>query len=142
MYQVHQRSSENTATTRHEDRINEMKKKVKERFQEMIMESLKEMPTYPSNHQSDTTWISVNLARKHEKELVEMGIVPEELLSIPFIPTIPNQPRDSVIGWRIQNRVLRQLNNLHKSGKVEKTIDYGGEGKGRNYTFIRWGKHA
>ncbi|MBW2672019.1 MAG: hypothetical protein JRD89_01220 [Deltaproteobacteria bacterium] len=111
-----------------------MKKEVKKRFQEMILDVVQNLSLYPSPYYSDTTIIAQEVARKYRRELIEMGLLsPQESYW---------HARSVVDGWWIHDKVLRQLNNLHKEGKIAKRMDYGGEGKGRNYTFIRWGRRA
>lgn len=102
-----------------------MKKDVKKRFQEMLLDAVKKLPMYPSIYQSDTTWIANYLCRTHPRELIKMGII--------------DHVDDSY--WK-RHKFLRQLNNLHKEGRLAKKIEYGGEGQGRNWTFVRWGPHA
>jgi len=115
-----------------------MKKQVKERFQEMILEVVRDLPLYPSPYKSDTTWIAEELVRRYRNELIRMGIIENPIETLYF----GDKPRHVAEAWAIHDKVLRQLNNLHREGKVAKRIDYGGKGKGRNYKFIRWGRHA
>jgi len=111
-----------------------MKKAIKKRFQEMILEIVDRwLPSYSSPYYSDTTFIARELARQHRKELIEMGLLPPNREETHY-----HHP-DVEDGWYIQSAVLRQLNNLHKEGKIKKKLDYGGRGKGRNFTYIRWG---
>jgi len=115
----------------------------KRQFQKMILDVVQSLPLYPSPYESDTTWISCELAKKYEGELIKMGIIPKWYVKLENEPNrIHYRPREVTEGWIIQDKVLRQLNNLHKEGKIAKKMDYGGEGQGRNYTFIRWGRHA
>ena len=120
-----------------------MKKEVKKRFQEMVLEAVRSLPIYPHSHLSDTTVISWEVAKRHRNELIKMGILCD-LSEIYREAGMKMDPYTRHIseGYRIQDRVLRQLNNLHREGKVAKKMSYGGAGQGRNYTFIRWGKHA
>lgn len=115
-----------------------MRGQIKRRFQEMILEVVKDLPLYPSSYQSDTTWIAKELVKRYRDELIKMGIIEYPIETL----YVCNRPRCVDEAWQIHDKVLRQLNNLHREGKIAKKIDYGRRGKGRNYTFIRWRRHA
>ena len=92
----------------------------------MILLVLKDKPQYLW-YMSDTTWIAQKLVQRFRKELIAMGILKHPIERVSY-----SYPRYVDEGYRIQSKVLRQLNNLYKEGKVEKEMDYGGEGTGRN----------
>ena len=102
-----------------------MNKETRTRFQEMLLDAVKQMPIYPSIYQSDTTWIANYLCEKHTRELIQMGII---------------EHRDD--SYWMRHKFLRQLNNLHKEGLLAKKIEYGGEDQGRNFTCVRGEQHA
>jgi len=101
-----------------------MKKVVKKRFQEMILEVAADMPIYPDGYRSDTSWITQQIVIRYSEELEKMGI------NIPYFYFAEYNP------------VLTQLNNLHKEGKIDKHVMKGEAGSGHNWTLILWGKHA
>lgn len=109
----------------------------REKLQDFLLEAVRNLPIYPSPRYSDTTWIAEELARKHLKELLEFDLVSRRYVELPS-----DKPQWYWVDCYVHNFVLRELNRLHGMGKIDKKISYGGKGQGRNYTFIRWGKHA
>ena len=96
-------------------------------FRELLLEQVNGLPMYPSNNQSDTSIIAFRLCDRHDDKLRNLGILKGRALDNRFYP--PSA---------VHNRVLRELNKMHQEGLVRKAYDYGGEGKGHNWTFIRW----
>lgn len=94
-----------------------MKKEVKDRFIEIILESLRKLPMYPDLYRSTTTLLAEYIDKHHDAELRKLGIYLDPMEPAPL---------------------LRQLNNLHRQGKVRKQSV---RGRG-SYRQIFWGKHA
>lgn len=99
-----------------------MKKEVRERFQEIILEAVKRLPIHPRVGYSDTTLIVETLIDRYRRELEELGIDTK----------CEHGPLFS-----FERTVLRQLNNLHKMGRVTKRV-LSSEESGTNFTLIRW----
>ena len=108
-----------------------MNKIQKEFLIKIILEATNELSRYSSPYQSDTSIICYKIAKDYGRKIINLEIIKE-------IEHNPFHPRAEIISWDIHDKVLRQLNNLAKEELVIKRLDYGGEGKGRNYTFGRW----
>jgi hypothetical protein len=106
-----------------------MNKVQREFLQKAILKAITSLPVYPNQDQSDTTYISYTIADKYAGKLFELKIIEGEYDNY--------HSRSEQISWAIHDKVLRQVNRLKIEGYIKTTQDYGGEGRGRNYTFLR-----
>jgi len=111
-----------------------MRMKAYKRLRQLIMSHF---PGY-SMRDPTTTEICSRLAFDCLNELVKLGFLESYSAVKKRAPNYPHHYYLRDAPERIRPAVLRQLHNLEKQGFLKETLDYGGVGKGRNYTWAYW----
>lgn len=109
-----------------------MNKEQRDKFRELLLDQISNLPLYPSNNQSDTTIIAYRLCNQCAHVLYRLRILKGDYDNRFY-------PAEVKMAENIHSTVLRELNKMHKEGLVRKAYDHGGKSKGHNWTFIRWG---
>lgn len=92
-----------------------------------ILKYITHLSIYPDQYTSDTTIITYKIVNECRGSLFRKGIFKNEKIN----------SDNRFLEYHLQPTVLRLIHKLEKNGYIKIKLDYGGEGKGRNWTFLR-----